>query len=170
MGLQSRFVLMDILWYSTWLRFRVICYKCTSVHSYVKVSLLGGGSQRLMFLFLWVRALSPTSATSVSQQQPTRTYEQPWQSLAKTKGKVILPPMVSGSVCPGIRPPSGTRDQFFFLYNENYVQQTFAGFFSTCCPLWREDQSVIYSYKCYWTLVFGLKRTIPTDGRACRRS
>jgi hypothetical protein len=30
--------------------------------------------------------------------------------------------MVSQLSCPGIRPPSGTCDQFFFLFRGNYLQ------------------------------------------------
>jgi hypothetical protein len=36
--------------------------------------------------------------------------------------KVILLPTVSRPVCPGVRPPSGIRDQFFFLLLGNYLQ------------------------------------------------
>jgi hypothetical protein len=35
--------------------------------------------------------------------------------------KVILRPTVSRLVCPGIRPPSGTCDQFLFLFHINYL-------------------------------------------------
>jgi hypothetical protein len=34
--------------------------------------------------------------------------------------KVILQPTVSRLVCHGIRPTSGTRDQFFFSFHRNY--------------------------------------------------
>jgi hypothetical protein len=42
--------------------------------------------------------------------------------------KVILRPAISRSVFPGIRPPSGTRDQFLFIFH-GIDLLTFAQFF-----------------------------------------
>jgi hypothetical protein len=39
------------------------------------------------------------------------------------KVKVVLRPMVSRPVCPGIRPPSGTCDQFLFTSVENIFRR-----------------------------------------------
>jgi hypothetical protein len=38
----------------------------------------------------------------------------------RVKVKVILPPTFSRTVSHGIRPPSENRDQFFFIFQENY--------------------------------------------------
>jgi hypothetical protein len=46
-------------------------------------------------------------------------------SCLKVKVKFILRPTVSRLVCSGISHPSGTRDQFFFLFHRNYLE-TFA--------------------------------------------
>jgi hypothetical protein len=51
----------------------------------------------------------------------------------KSKFKIILLLMVSQPVYPGIRPPSGTHGQFFFLFHGHYLQ-TFT-VFSMECPL-----------------------------------
>jgi hypothetical protein len=48
--------------------------------------------------------------------------------------RVVLRSTVSRPVCPGIRPLSGTCDQFFFLFHENYLQ-IFAFVFSMERPL-----------------------------------
>jgi hypothetical protein len=37
------------------------------------------------------------------------------------KVKVILRTTVSRPACPGVRPPSGSRDQFFFHFHGNYI-------------------------------------------------
>jgi hypothetical protein len=62
------------------------------------------------------------------------------------KLKVILRTTASRAVCPGIRPPSGSRDQVLFLFRENYLQ-TFADFILGRL-LWREDGFVVYSCYC----------------------
>jgi hypothetical protein len=42
--------------------------------------------------------------------------------ILKLKLKLILPPTVSRPVCPDVRHPSGTRDQFFFLLQISFRQ------------------------------------------------
>jgi hypothetical protein len=58
--------------------------------------------------------------------------------------KVTLRPTVSRPVCPGVGLPSGAHDQIFVFC------LTTAGFLGH--PLWREDESVIDSYNCFWAL------------------
>jgi hypothetical protein len=58
--------------------------------------------------------------------------------------EVNLRPTVSRPVCLGVRHPSGTCDQFFFLLE---IFFRLCGFVILQLPPWREDGSVIY---CYW--------------------
>jgi hypothetical protein len=44
------------------------------------------------------------------------------RNIVKVKDKVILQPTVSGPVRLGVRHPSGTRDQFFFLLEISFRQ------------------------------------------------
>jgi hypothetical protein len=58
--------------------------------------------------------------------------------------KVILRPTVSRPVRPGVRHPSGTRDQFFpNLFD--YFLDSF-GLVDVGRPLWREVGSVLFSF------------------------
>jgi hypothetical protein len=57
--------------------------------------------------------------------------------------KVILRPTVSRPVRPGVRHPSGTRDQFFPFSLWSFLDC--CGFVGVGRPLWREDGSVICS-------------------------
>jgi hypothetical protein len=61
-------------------------------------------------------------------QEPHISKDAPYSLTLKVKIKVILWPMISWPVCPGIRPPSGTCDQFFFQCHGKYCW-TFAVFF-----------------------------------------
>jgi hypothetical protein len=61
--------------------------------------------------------------------------------------KVILCPIVSWPVCPGVKPPSGVRDQFFFSFFLKLSLDT-CGFVIVGCPLWQKDGCVIYN--CCW--------------------
>jgi hypothetical protein len=70
--------------------------------------------------------------------------------LTQVQIQVILQLTVCLSVSPSIRPPTGTRNQFFFLSMEIVFRHLC--FFSIERPLWQEDRSIIYSYKCYWAL------------------
>jgi hypothetical protein len=63
--------------------------------------------------------------------------------------QVILRPTVSRPVCPSIWPPPGTRE-YFFLSTEMIIRHL--SLYNMGRPLWQEDGSVIYSYKCYWVL------------------
>jgi hypothetical protein len=42
-----------------------------------------------------------------------------FRDCSQVKVKVIIRPAVSRPVCPGIRPQSGTRDQFLFQFRDN---------------------------------------------------
>jgi hypothetical protein len=68
-----------------------------------------------------------------------------------TKVIVILRPTVSRPVYPGIRPPSGNHDEFFFLSTKS-IFRYLNFFFNIGRPLLGEDGSVIYSYKRSWVL------------------
>jgi hypothetical protein len=60
-----------------------------------------------------------------------------------SKVRVILRPTVIRPVCPGIRPPSGTRDQFFFLLHGNY-RQTFVYLLVRCaCKSSRDRDHIL---------------------------
>jgi hypothetical protein len=63
------------------------------------------------------------------------------------QSQVILRPTVSQPVCPGVRPPSGTCNQFFFSLAWKFSLGS-CGFLLMGCLLWWEDRSIIYSY--YW--------------------
>jgi hypothetical protein len=63
----------------------------------------------------------------------------------------ILWVTVSRPVCPGIRQPSGIRDQFLVHFHGKYMQ-VFVVFLLVGRLCWREDGSVIYAYNCYWAL------------------
>jgi hypothetical protein len=54
--------------------------------------------------------------------------------LMQFKDKVILRPTVSRPVCPSIRPPSGSRDQFYFPSHANYLK-IFVISFILGCPI-----------------------------------
>jgi hypothetical protein len=85
----------------------------------------------------------PYSVHITSPGTPVTAWAMAQQTeLTKVKVKVILRPMVNWPVCPGIRPPSGTCNQFRFVFRV----------FIVGCPLWWEDRSVISSSKCYWAL------------------
>jgi hypothetical protein len=71
-----------------------------------------------------------------------------WHEIPQVE--VTLRQTVSRPVFSGIRPPSGTRDQFFFTSTEIILWHLH--FYSMGRPLWREVGSVIYSYNCYWGL------------------
>jgi hypothetical protein len=62
------------------------------------------------------------------------------------KVKFILWPTVSWPVCPGVRPPSGTCNQFFFHIFGN--DHDICSFFNMVHPLWWEGGYVIYG--CRW--------------------
>jgi hypothetical protein len=75
-----------------------------------------------------------------------------------SKVKVILRPTVSRPVCPGVRPPSVTRNQFLFLVSGNYLQ-TLALFllWATLC-VWtlRENcEEIVSSNSCFWVRSHG---------------
>jgi hypothetical protein len=64
------------------------------------------------------------------------------------KVKVIIRPTVSRPVCPGVRPLSGARDQFFFLLEIVFTKLHV--WYYGARSLWREDGPLIYS--CCWAL------------------
>jgi hypothetical protein len=74
--------------------------------------------------------------------------------------EVKLRPTVSRPVCLGVRRPSGTRDQFYFLL-EIFLDS--CEFVISLRPFWREDGSVIYC-----TIASGPCQSIATD--MCRLS
>jgi hypothetical protein len=63
----------------------------------------------------------------------------------------MLRPTVSRPVCPCIRPPCETLDQFSFPFHRNDLK-IFAPFFIMECPFWQDHWSEICSHKCYWAL------------------
>jgi hypothetical protein len=74
--------------------------------------------------------------------------------------EVNLQQTVSRPVCLGVRRPSGTRDQFFFLLE---IPSDNCWFVILWRPLWREDGSVIYC-----KLLLDLARAVTLRSKSCR--
>jgi hypothetical protein len=63
--------------------------------------------------------------------------------------EVNLRPIVSRPVCPGVRRPSGTRDQFFFLLEISFRQLRLCYFVA---PSLARGRVCNLLYNCFWTL------------------
>jgi hypothetical protein len=70
---------------------------------------------------------------------------QPWPRLRSTEVEVNLRPAVSRPVCPSVRRPSETRDQFFFLLEISFKQLRLCYFVT---PSLTRGRVVIYLYNC----------------------
>jgi hypothetical protein len=82
-----------------------------------------------------------------------------WRNLAhgnmqfKVKVSIILWPTVSLSVCPGVRPPSGIRDQFFFSFSLKLS-------LGSCQVCYYVAPSLTWRRVCNLQLLLGLDRTV----------
>jgi hypothetical protein len=65
------------------------------------------------------------------------------------RNEVNLRPTISRPVCPGVRRPSGTRDQFFFLL-EIFFRQLRVCYF--VAPFLTRGRVCNLLYSCFWTL------------------
>jgi hypothetical protein len=63
--------------------------------------------------------------------------------------EVNLRPTVSRPVCPGVRHPSGTRDQFFFLLEIFFLQLRVCNFVA---PSLTRGRVCNLLYNCFWSL------------------
>jgi hypothetical protein len=63
--------------------------------------------------------------------------------------EVNFKPTVSRPVCPGVRHPSGTRDQFFFLFEISFRQLWLCYF---AAPSLTRERDCNLLYNCFWTL------------------
>jgi hypothetical protein len=68
---------------------------------------------------------------------------------ALTAVAVNLRPTVSRPVCPGVRSPSGTCDQFFFLLEISFTQLRVRNFIA---PSLTRGRVCKLLYSCFWTL------------------
>jgi hypothetical protein len=69
--------------------------------------------------------------------------------IVEVEAEVNLRPTVSRPVCPGVRRPSGTCDQFFFLLEISFRHLRLCYFVA---PSLTRGESVIYLYSCFRTL------------------
>jgi hypothetical protein len=106
------------------------------------VTLLGSALQRLKFLYFRAHVLA--------RWRPSRTnHILIWLSSDEVEVEVNLRQTVSRPVCPVVRRPSGTRDQFFFILEISFWQLCIYYFVA---PSLTRGRVYNLLYNCFWAL------------------
>jgi hypothetical protein len=129
--------------------YRLDC-KCLQLRSYVTIAILDNFHHPVFYL---KHGVLKTRFCLRLQVEPTQLGPIARASLSLrtpvVEAEINLRPTVSRPVCLGVRRPSGTRDQYFFLLEISFRQLRVCYFVA---PSLTRGRAYNLQYKCYWAL------------------
>jgi hypothetical protein len=108
-----------------------------------------GGSGSCIYIHKYTVAQLHPQTLGNSYKFLWSTYSSPYRNACfnRVQFDVIFLSTENRLISSGIRPPTETRNKFFFFSHENYLK-TFAVLYNGL-PLCREYRSEIYTHNCY---------------------